>query len=309
MRIFVTGATGVIGSRVVPLLIAAGHQVTAVGRTPEKRNQLDQAGATAVQADLFSPDSLRDAVSGHDVVINLATSIPPTFRMFLPGAWAETARIRRTASANLVEAALNGGVKRFIQESFAPIYADGGDKWLDEAAPIRPAPYNQSVVDAENAANRFSQRGGTGIVLRFALFYGTDPQTLDIIQFVRRGWSPLPGRPEAFYSAICHDDAASAVVAALDIPAGIYNVVDDEPLFRRENLGVLARALGVPPPKFLPSWTTSLMGSLGETLARSVRISNRKLRDASGWKPKYPSAREGWPVVVKTIQQSNSAQR
>src|SRR5689334_22620192 len=99
MRIFVTGATGVVGTRVVPSLVAAGHQVTAIGRSAEKRAALQQQGATAVEADVFSPDLLHKVVAGHDTVINLATSIPPMPRMFLPGAWRETDHIRTTASA------------------------------------------------------------------------------------------------------------------------------------------------------------------------------------------------------------------
>jgi nucleoside-diphosphate-sugar epimerase len=304
MRIFVTGATGVVGSRVVPLLVSAGHQVTAVGRTPEKRKVLERMGATSVEADLFSPDSLRPAVAGHDVVINLATSIPPTSRMFLPGAWHETDRIRTTGSANLVDAAIAGGVTRFIQESFAPIYPDSGDAWIDESVSVQPVSYNRSVLDAEASAERFTQTGRTGVVLRFAAFYGSDPQTQDIVNFARRGWALIPGSPDAFFPAVSHEDAASAVVAALNILPGIYNVVDDEPLRRREYFSALAQALGVAPPKLLPAWAARLFGPLGETLSRSLRISNRKLRTTSGWSPKYPSVREGWQAVVTSMRKA-----
>jgi len=114
MRIFVTGATGVIGRRVVPALAAGGHQVTAVGRTPEKRAALERAGATAVSVDLFNPEALHGALAGQQVVINLATHIPPASKLFMPGAWDETARLRQFASANLVAAALAAGAERFI---------------------------------------------------------------------------------------------------------------------------------------------------------------------------------------------------
>ncbi|HKS26158.1 MAG TPA: hypothetical protein VJZ76_25430 [Thermoanaerobaculia bacterium] len=95
-----------------------------------------------------------------------------------------------------------------------------------------------------------------------------------------------------------HDDAASAVAAALDVPAGIYNVVDDEPVTHRDFVNSLADRLGVCHPKFPPAWTARLLGSLGETLARSQRISNRKLRGASSWAPKFPSVREGWAAIL-----------
>jgi nucleoside-diphosphate-sugar epimerase len=100
---------------------------------------------------------------------------------------------------------------------------------------------------------------------------------------------------------VSHDDAASAVVAALALPAGVYNVVDDEPLPRREFFGSLAATLGVAPPRFPPAWLARLAGSLGEMLARSQRISNRKLRDASGWTPAIRSAKDGWPLVVPSM--------
>ena len=124
---------------------------------------------------------------------------------------------------------------------------------------------------------------------------------MDIIWFVKKGWVALPGSPEAFISSLSHDDAAAAVVSALKIESGIYNVSDDEPLPRREFFNLLADALGVRHPKFPPRWITKLMGSIAELLGRSQRILNRKFRNASGWQPKFPSVREGWKAVVKQI--------
>lgn len=301
--IFVTGATGVIGRRLLPLVLARGHRVTAVGRSAEKRGALERMGAAAVDLDLFDAVAVRAAVAGHDVVVNLATHIPPSsVRMFLPGTWRENDRIRREGSRILADAAIAAGARRFVQESFALIYADGGDAWIDERSPIRPVRYSRSVVDAERSAQRASERGVTGVVLRFGAFYGPDSsQTRDMMRVVKSGWSPLPGSPRAFVSTVSHDDAASAVVAALEVPEGIYNVVDDEPLRRREFVGALALALGVREPRFAPAWIARLGGSLGEILARSLRISNAKLRAASDWGPAYPSAREGWPAVVAAL--------
>ena len=302
MKIFIAGATGVVGRRAIPLLVTAGYQVTAVGRTPEKRAKLEQIGATTLAVDLFNPEALRAAAAGHEVVINLATHIPPSMRMFLPGAWAENDRLRSIASAYMVDAALAGGAERFIQESFAPVYPDCGDRWIDESTPIQPTRYNRSVADAEGSAQRFTSSGRTGVVLRFATFYGPDAEHVHtLIQAIRRGWAPIPGAAGSFISSVSHDDAASAVVAALGVPAGAYNVADDEPLRRREYFDALATALGAPSPRLLPAWLAGLMGPLGETLARSLRISNRKLRTASGWAPQYPSVREGWRAVLREV--------
>lgn len=311
MRIFLTGATGVIGRRIVPLLIDGGHRVTAVARSPAKCRQLERAGATAADVNLFDAASVRRALAGYDAVVNLATHMPSSsWRMFMPGAWKENDRLRREASANLVDAGLACGVTKFIQESFAPTYPDCGERWIDEGTPLRPVRYNRTVLDAERAAGRFTAAGRVGVVLRFALFYGADgPFTRELIGMVRRGLAPMPGAPGSYVSSVSHTDAASAVVASLGVGAGVYNVVDDEPLSRREFFDSLAAALGVKPPAIPPGWVSHLMGSLGEMMSRSLRISNRKLKAASGWRPKYPSAREGWRAVVDELNETASAAR
>jgi nucleoside-diphosphate-sugar epimerase len=308
MKIFLTGATGVIGRRLLPILGAAGHRVTAVARSPIARADLQRHDVTAIDVDLFDAAAARSAVADHDVVVNLATHIPSSaLQMFLPWAWRENDRLRRVASATLVDAALAAGVARFVQESFAPVYPDCGDRWIDETERIEPVRYNRTVADAEASATRFSQHGGSGVVLRFAGFYGPDAfQTVAMMQAVRRGWAPMPGAPDAFVSSVEHDDAATAVAAALDLPPGIYNVGDDEPVTHREFFDSLAVALRVASPRLPPPWITPLMGSLGEMAARSVRISNRKLRTACAWRPKYPSVRQGWPAVVAHVQTSTT---
>lgn len=307
MQIFVTGATGVVGERLVPQLLAAGHAVTAVTRSPEKGLALQQSGARAVAVDLFDERGVRDAVRGHDVLINLATHMPSSsMRMMWRSAWRENDRVRREGSRILVDAALAAGVSRFIQESFGLIYADAGAEWIDERSPIEPAPYNASVLDAERSAARFAATGATGIVLRFAGLYGPDAMARDLINMVKWGWSPLPGRPEAYYSSLAQDDAATAVAAALVIPSGTYNVVDDEPLTRRAWVDAVATAVGARSPRFAPPWTARLMGAVGELMSRSERISNRKLREASGWTPVFRSARLGWPAVVAELQRADA---
>jgi nucleoside-diphosphate-sugar epimerase len=302
MRVFVTGATGVIGRRLIPLLLGSGHEVTAVARSPEKSAEFARRGVTPVMLDLFDPDAVRTAVNGHDAVINMATHIPPSSRALLPSAWRENDRLRRDASANLVAAAVAAGAGRFIQESFAPIYADGGDAWIDESSPIRPSRHTRSVLDAEGCAERFTRRGGVGVVLRFALFYGPDSGfAVDAVHLAEKGWAAGLGSASGFVSSVSHDDAAAAVAAALSVSPGIYNVGDDEPLRRREFYDSLGGAVGVSHPKLLPAWIAKVTGSLGDTLSRSLRLSNRKLRESSGWFPRYPSAREGWRMVVDSL--------
>ena len=289
-----------VGRRVVPLLLEQGHQVSALARSEKARGELVRRGARAFDVSLFDPPALAVAVAGHDAVINLATHMPrSSARMFIPGAWRENDRIRRVGSANLVGAALRAGVGRLVQESYAPIYVSGGSTWLDERAPVRPAHYNRTVLDAERAARRFIDAGHIGVVLRFASFYGPDAGYLnDMVRIIRHGWAPLPGRADSYLSSVSHDDAAAAVIAALGLRSGIYNVADDCPLSHREFADTLADAAHVAHPRLPPAWIASLGGSVARALTRSLRISNRKLRDSSPWAPRYRSAREGLPSAV-----------
>lgn len=293
-----------LGRRVIPALVSAGHRVSVASRSLEGDARLVSQGASPVAVDLYNIDDVKRAVGQQDVVINIATHVPSGMtKPMLPWAWRENDRVRREVSANLASAAQSGGADCFIQESFAPIYEDAGDRWIDESGPVRPARYNRSVLDAESAANKFTKHGGRGVVLRFAYFYGPDSSvTREMIGMVKKGVNPLAGAPSAYFSSVSHDDAAAAVVAAIHVPAGTYNVSDDEPLTRREFVDSLATALGVKSPSALPGWLVKVGGSMTELLARSQRISSRKLRETSDWHPATPSVRDAWPALVESVR-------
>jgi nucleoside-diphosphate-sugar epimerase len=302
MHVFLTGATGVIGSRVLPLLVQAGHAVSAVGRTPEKRRALEQAGAHALEMDMFDVESARRAIRGHDAVINLATHIPSSaVKMMFRWSWRENDRVRRVGSATLVDAARAEGVTRLIQESFAPMYVDRGDEWITETTAVSPVSYNRSSLDAERSCEFFAASGGTGVVLRFALLYGPDRLLREMVGVIRKGWSPLPGTPEAYVTNLAQDDAATAVVAALGVPSGTYNVAESDPLRRGDWVSSLADAAGVARPRFMPRWMTRLSGSL-RLLSRSQRISSNKFRATSRWSPRYANARAAWPMFLRQLE-------
>jgi nucleoside-diphosphate-sugar epimerase len=303
LRVFVTGATGVIGARAVPLLIEAGHEVTAIGRSPDKRDALERAGARATAVSLFDSLALAQAMEGHGAVLNLATHIPSSsMKMLLPGAWKENDRIRRVGSAAIATAALNAGVSHLVQESFAPMYADGGDEWLDENAPVAPVAYNRTILDAEQSVERFVRSGGTGVVLRFASLYGPDSLMREMLSMIRKGWSPLPGDPRAYFTSLAQDDAATAVAAALRVSSGTYNVAENEPMRRGEWVDSLAYAAGYKAPRPLPRWLTRLGGSAMELLSRSLRISNQRFREASGWEPRNARADHAWSSVLAELR-------
>jgi nucleoside-diphosphate-sugar epimerase len=289
-EITITGATGVLGRRAVRDLVAAGHRVRAVTRSAAGRAVLEELGAEAVEADVFDPLALARAFAGSTAVVNLLTSIPPAERLGDPGAWTANDRLRREASAAVAGAATAAGARRLVQESHAYLYADGGEEPLGEDAPLDPAGPPASAAAAERNAHELF--AGDVVVLRFATFVGPDSDlTLAQLEAARAGSSSLPARPGAYVPTVWLDDAAAAVAAAaVDLPAGTYNVVDDAPARAAELDAALAAAVGrdalVPPPG----------GGAPEVLGRSLRLSNARLR-AAGWAPRVHAATEGWRLV------------
>lgn len=303
MRIFIAGGTGVLGRRVVPALVADGHRVTALARSAERAAAVRGAGATPVEVSLFEPERLRAAIADHDVVVNVATSIPPFSRAARSSAWQVNDRIRTEGSKNLVDAALAAGVSRYVQESITFLYDDGGTAWIHENHPIRPNSITASAVEAENQAGRMAERGGTAVVLRFGTFYGPDSgHTLAALRLARLGFSALPGPRGAYVSSVSIEDAAAAVVvAATAAPDGTYNVVDDEPVSRDDFDNVLARAVGRRRLRPMPTGMVRVAGDKLDHISRSHRVSNEAIRVATPWRPRYPSVRDGVPAVVAEI--------
>jgi nucleoside-diphosphate-sugar epimerase len=296
-KVFIAGATGVLGRRVVVELVARGFDVTGVAREPSTHADLAALGARPVALDLFDGAAVRAAVAGHEVVCNLATAIPVGARAGDPSAWNDNDRIRREGSHNLVDAAVETGASRYLQESVAFVYADGGERFLDECAETATTDITSAALVAEAEAARFAEHGGTGVALRFGQFYGFDSgHTVEAIEAILAGRPMEVGPASAFRSSITTDDAASAVVAALHVGSGVYNVVDDRPLTRAEYLEAAAGALDVPAPT-VGSASVELPQTFSVTV-RSLRVSNRRFQASAGWRPQFPSAWEGWAHVV-----------
>ena len=297
-RVLVTGATGVVGRAVVPRLVAAGYQVRALARSERNDEEVRRLGAEPVRADLFDPESLAEAVAGSDAVLHLATKIPPTAETRKRSAWIENDRIRAEGARNLVEAALAAGVTTVVYPSFGLVYPDSGDAWIDATTtPPQGPDILRSTLVAEAEVARFAGHDGRrGVSLRLALLYGPDaPSAAEQLGAARRGIALLPGAADAFLPMLWVDDAAAAIVAALErAPSGVYDVTDDEPLRRREIIAALARAVGrrglLRPPTML---ARALSGAVEDLFLRSQRVSNRRFKEATGWTPTVPSAREG----------------
>ncbi len=298
MRVFVLGATGVIGRRAVPALTDAGREVSALARGPDRAARVSSLGAEPVEADPFDEADLVRAFSGHEAVINVMTRIPPLSRAALPTAWRENDRLRREASGNVARAARRAGVERLVQESIGFLYADGGEAWLDEDAPIEPAVQTRSAVDAEQNARAF----GDAVVLRFGSFYGPDSdQSAAMVAMARRGLSPLPTRPGGYVSPLWLDDTGTAVVAALAAPPGTYNVADAEPLRAAEFDAALAAAVGRARLR-APARPLMRLAPTLRVVARSQRLSTARLREATGWMPSMSSSRDGMTGLVRALE-------
>lgn len=297
MRTFVAGATGVVGTRAVHALVDAGHAVTAVARTRDKAELVRSLGAQPVEVDLFNATTVRHAVAGHDAVVNLATHIPPLMSAARPSAWAVNDRLRTQASANLVDAALATEATHYVQESICFAYHGNGDDWIDEDHPVDHVGPFASARHAEASAQRFSDAGGAGVVLRFAQFVAPDSGHVRTFNaLVRRRINPFMGDPDDYTSFVHAEDAAAAVVAALSAPPGIYNVADDEPVTKAEAGRNIAERLGVKPPRSMPKLLRTATPKSAKLLMRSHRIDHGRFTAATGWTPAHGSIRASWPV-------------
>ncbi|WP_409429461.1 NAD-dependent epimerase/dehydratase family protein [Mycobacterium sp. SMC-11] len=299
MRVFITGGTGAIGGHTIPALIAAGHEVTAMVRDDAKASVVTGQGATPIQVSLFDRDALSKAFRGHDAVVNMASALPPPQRFVLKSAWEQCHRIRTEGSAAVVAAAHAAGVSRVVQESVAMLYRDGADRWLDEDCPVDHYPISTGNHAAEASARRFAETGGDAVILRFGLFYGPGAaHSEQIMDIARRHVAFQAGRRDSYMSSIYLTDAASAVVAALTCAAGTYNVVDDEPVTKSQNTQALADSAGVRPWITGPGQLALLLGDRTTSMTRSLRVSNKRFREATGWAPRYRSVREGYLAMA-----------
>jgi nucleoside-diphosphate-sugar epimerase len=300
MRVFVAGASGAIGTRLVPQLIYRGHEVIGTSRSPEKAAGLAELGAEPKVLDLLDPRAVRKAVreAAPDAIVHQATALADVrFSKKLDKPFEETNRLRVEGTDALLAAAREEGVARFVAQSFANMrYAREGGPVKTEADPLDPRPLAgmSQVLAALEHLERAVTRAG-GIVLRYGGFYGASNDGL--LEPVRKRRFPIVGDGGGVTSFVHLDDAARATVLSLehDGPA-IYNVVDDRPAPAREWLPVLADALGARPPRRVPAWLARLVaGDVAVMLGTESRgASNAKAKRELGWTLEYPSWREGF---------------
>ncbi len=306
MNVFLAGATGAIGRRLVPMLVKEGHKVVAMTRTPEKIQDLEAMGAEPVLGDVFDASRLNEVVkrAAPEIIIHQLTSFGATARDPL----AETNRLRMEGTGNLVAATRAADARRLIAQSISFLCTPKGNGLTDESTPLyldAPEAIRPLVVAvAELERQTLSADGIAGIVLRYGHFYG--PRTHyapdgSIAASVRNGQMPIVGNGTGTYSFIHVDDAAAATIHALACGAsGIYNIVDDAPAPVKEWLPVYAELLGAPMPERMAE--TVALETIGPfpvyMMTEQHGASNTKAKRELGWQPAHESWRDGFKALL-----------
>lgn len=293
MRVFVTGATGVLGRATITSLLEQGHEVTGLVRTPEKRAVVESLGASSAHADRLDLASMTTALQDFDGVCNLVTSMPVGLRAMWRGAWKANDRLRIEGSHTVMAAAKAAGVRRLVQESVSFMYADGGDDWITESSPLAVTSATEPAAIAECNAGRFDCKSRRSVVLRFGNLVGDDAMTRWRLTQARSGRPIGIGDPAGWAHVVHPEDAGSAVAAALEAPGGLYNVGAD-PVRRADMVAVFAEAAGRPRLGFLPKGVVKVAGEGLEPLTRSHRISSASLHATTGWLPRHGIFEVSW---------------
>jgi 2-alkyl-3-oxoalkanoate reductase len=308
MRVFVAGASGALGSRLVPQLIDAGHDVIGTYNSPTSAELLRTLGAKPVMLDLLDTRAVRKAMLENEpeAIVHQATALGNAkWGRNFDKTFARTNELRTRGTDALLAAAREAAVRRFVAQSFASYrYARDGGPVKTENDPLDPSPpaNGQQSFAAMAYLDRTVTEAG-GIALRYGLFYGAANDGL--IEPVRKRQYPIIGDGGGITSWIHLEDAAAATVLALeqDGPA-IYNIVDDEPAPVRDWLPVFAQALGAKPPRRFPTWLARLFaGETAVVMGTDARgASNAKAKRELGWTPRYPSWRKGFPAVYSALR-------
>jgi nucleoside-diphosphate-sugar epimerase len=308
MNVFLAGGTGAIGRRLITLLVGAGHRVHATTRRPEMAGELEAAGARPFVLDALDAKAVLAAVSAAepDVVVNQLSSLTDLRNLKkFDQEMARTNVLRTEGNRALLKAAQLAGARRFVAQSYTgwPNERRGGrlkgeDDPFDDRPPVNMIRSLSALRTLEKETTE--ARDLVGIALRYGFFYGPGTaidQGGSILESVRRRQFPVVGGGAGIWSFIHVDDAAAATLRAIESgPAGVYNIVDDNPTEVSEWLPGLARILGAGSPYRIPAWLGKLMiGEPGAVLMTSIRgSSNAKAKRQLGWAPRYPSWKEGF---------------
>ena len=315
MKVFVAGATGAIGTQLVPHLVARGHEVVGMTRSASKQELVRSLGARPVVADALDPDAVAQAVASAEpeVIVHQLTALSGKMSMRdarHPGRSSMvlmTNRLRTEGTDNLLAAGRAVGARRFVSQSFGAFrFAPTGGPVQTEIDPVDPNPPAEmrpgvvGLLRMEEAVTTIEW--GEGLALRYGGFYGPgtsmslDPNAV-MAGPIRKRQFPIIGDGGGVWSHLHIEDAAAATVIAVERgESGVYNIVDDEPAPVREWLPVLASALGAKPPRRIPRWLARIAaGETATIMMTEVKgASNAKAKRELGWEPRYASWRQGF---------------
>lgn len=302
MRVFIAGATGVLGRALMRQLVARGHTALGLARSDENVRLIESLGGEGRVGDIFDADSLARAAEGADVVIHAATSIPTKTRTSAKD-WETNDRIRRDGTRALASCAAQIGARIYLQQSIVWLARPDDCSFFDEAAEPRPDAVTQSALDAEKIAAEAGDRlGFKTAVLRCGLFYGPEAAHTRIMgQMLLKRRLPVVGTGAALLSCLHTEDVASAFVAAAEGErGGLWHVVDDEAVAVKDLLSGFAERLNAHAPRRVPVWLARLVaGRTGvDFFTKSTHTSNARFRADFDWGPRFPSYREGLDQIV-----------
>jgi nucleoside-diphosphate-sugar epimerase len=302
MKIFVAGATGVLGRRVVKQFLERGHTVRALARNAKNEATIQALGAESRDGDLFHADSLARAAEGCDVIVHAATAIP-TGEKPSPSEWQMNDRIRRDGTKALAECAARVGAKTLLVQSITWVARPSDQGPFDEDSPFNTDFVTKSAGDMETIAREAGERNGFGVgILRFGWFYCADAaHTRQFGEALSARKMPIIGKGDAVWAWIHVDDAASTFVIVAEAQrSGLWHIVDNEPVVSADYLRYFAKKLGAPEPRHAPVWLARLLaGSVAvDFLTSSMRTSNERFRRDFAWNPKFPTYREGLDEVI-----------
>jgi 2-alkyl-3-oxoalkanoate reductase len=321
MKIFIAGATGAVGRRLVPLLGANGHEVVGTTRSADKLDDLRALGAEPLVLDVLDAEAVGRAVAEArpDVVVHQATALSDLSNIRnLDEAFEQTNRLRTVGTDNLLAAATAAGAGKFVAQSFAGWpYAKDGPAVKDEEAPLDPSPLASAAQTMAAIRHLEASVVGAeaieGIALRYGGFYGPGTSVFEggeYVKAIRKRMFPIVGSGAGIWSFVYIDDVAAATLAAIERGRrGLYNIVDDEPAATTEWLPHLAAALGAKPPRHVPEWLGRLLAGeqLVSMMTEARGASNAKAKRELGWELIYPTWREGFVHGLGSKQNRSAA--
>ncbi len=302
MKVFVQGATGVLGRRIVADAAAAGHEAVGLSRSDQGDEAVRSAGGTPARADVFDVEALTKAAEGCEVVIRAATAIPRSASAG-PKDFAETGRLRSEGTRALLAAALRVGARVFLQESIVWVARPPDGAPFDEGSPVQADPITAPMIEAEAFVRAAGVESGiTATTLRLGNFYAPDAwHTRFIGERLSKHKLPVIGSGSAQTCIVHADDAAAAFLSAASAPrAGLFHVLDDAPVPVGEMFNAFAARLGARAPGRVagPLARLAVGRYTTEFLTTPMRTSNAPFKEAFGWKPKFPTYRETLDHVV-----------